>query len=75
MIEETGGMFGDGSHIIYVNSSLQDEDTDLGRLMQDLNCKNAEDIYSEVFAQWVSELKETETEKIVSMCDVLEEIN
>ena len=37
VIEETGGMFGDGSHIIYVNSSIQDEDTALGRLMHDLS--------------------------------------
>ena len=43
VIEETGGMFGDGSHIIYVNSSIQDEDTALGRLMHDLHCKNAND--------------------------------
>ena len=31
VIEETGETFGDGSHIIYVNSSIQDEDTALGR--------------------------------------------
>lgn len=74
VIEETGGMFGDGSHIIYVNSSIQDEDTALGRLMHDLHCKNADDMYSEVLAQQVSELKETEKEENVSMCDALEKL-
>ena len=74
VIEETGGMFGDGSHIIYVNSSIQDEDTALGRLMHDLNCKNADDMYSKVLAQRVSELKETEKEENVGMCDALEKL-
>ena len=74
VIEENGEMFGDGSHIIYVNSSIQDEDTALGRLMHDLHCKNADDMYSEVLAQRVSELKETEKEENVGMCDALEEL-
>ena len=72
IIEETGGLFGDGSHIIYVNSSIQD-DTALGRLMHDLHCKNAEEMYSEILAKRVSELKETE-EGTGSMCEVLEEM-
>lgn len=74
VIEETGGMFGDGSHIIYVNSSMQDKNTALGRLMHDLNCKNADEMYSEVLAQRVSELKATEKEENVGMCDALEEL-
>ena len=60
VIEETGEMFGDGAHIIYVNSSIQDEDTVLGRLMHDLHCKNADEMYSEILSKRVSELKETE---------------
>ena len=74
VIEETGGMFGDGSHIIYVNSSIQDKKTALGRLVHDLNCKNADEMYSEVLAQRVSELKETEMEGNVGMCDALEKL-
>ena len=74
VIEETGGIFGDGSHIIYVNSSMQDEETALGRLMHDLNCKNADEMYSEVLAQRVSELKGTEKEGNIGMCDALEEL-
>ena len=67
-------MFGDGSHIIYVNSSIQDENTALGQLMHDLHCKNADDMYSEVLAQRVSELKETEMEESIDMCDALDKL-
>ena len=74
VIEETGGMFGDGSHIIYVNASIQDKKTALGRLVHDLNCKNADEMYSEVLAQRVSELKETEMKENVGMCDALEKL-
>ena len=73
VIREIGETFGDGSHIIYVNSSIQDENTALGRLMHDLHCKNADEMYSEVLAQRVTELKETE-EGSESMCEALEKL-
>ena len=72
-IRENDEIFQDGAHIIYVYSKKQ-EDTELGRLMHDLHCKNANDMYSEVLAKRVSELKETETEESVSMCDALEKL-
>ena len=72
VIEETGEKFEDGSHIIYVNLKVQD-DTKLGRLMHDLHCKNADEMYSEILAQRVSELKETE-KGIESMCEEMEKI-
>lgn len=71
IIRETGKVFGDGSHIIYVNSKIQDNGTALGQLMHDLHCKNADEMYSEVLAKRVSELKETE-EGIDSMCKEME---
>lgn len=71
VVKETGKMFGDGSHIIYVSSGIQDNSTELGKLMHDLHCKNANEMYSSVLAQRVSELKETE-EGIDSMCKELE---
>lgn len=73
VIREIGETFGDGSHIIYVNSSIQDENTALGRLMHDLHCKNADEMYSEVLAQRVTELKET-AEGSESMCEALEKL-
>ena len=39
-----------------------------------MNCKNADEMYSEVLAQRVSELKETEMEGNVGMCDALEKL-
>ena len=40
MVEETGAVFNDQSHIIYVNSQIKDE-TALGKLMHDFFCTNA----------------------------------
>ena len=71
-IEEVGTYFNDEAYIIYVNSSRQD-DTELGRLMKDFHCKNAEDIHSEVLARRVYELKETQ-EGVDSMCREMDEI-
>ena len=41
--------------------------------MHDLHCKNADEMYSEVLAQRVTELKETE-EGSESMCEALEKL-
>lgn len=71
-IEEVGTAFKDEAYIIYVNSSHQD-DTELGQLMKDFHCKNAEDIQSEVLAKRVYELKETQ-EGVDSMCREMDEI-
>lgn len=64
--------FRDESHIIYVNSKIQ-EDTKLGRLMHDMNCKNADEMYSKVLAERVRELKETEKGEEM-MCKEMDEI-
>ena len=48
-IKELNEAFQDEAHIIYVNSRNQD-DTELGRLMHDLHCKNAGDMYSSILA-------------------------
>ncbi|MDC7288975.1 Rpn family recombination-promoting nuclease/putative transposase [Blautia schinkii] len=71
-INEIDKEFRDESHIIYVNSQIQD-DTELGRLMHDLHCKNADEMYSEVLARCVRELKETQ-EGVDSMCREMDEI-
>lgn len=72
-IGETGEEFADGSHIIYVNAAMKDEKTELGRLMYDFHCKDADEMYSEVLARRVRELKETE-EGVYSMCQEMDEI-
>ena len=72
-IGEIGADFGDGSYIIYVNAAMKDEKTELGRLMHDFHCKDADEMYSEVLARRVRELKETE-EGVRSMCQEMDEI-
>lgn len=71
-IKEVRENFMDEAHIIYVNSKRQD-DTELGRLMHDLHCKNARDMYSKVLADRVYELKETQ-EGVEFMCHEMEQI-
>ena len=71
-IKETGTLFGDESHIIYVNSRKQ-EDTELGRLMHDLYCKNADEMHSPVLAKRVHELKDTQ-KGVELMCNEMEKI-
>ena len=71
-IRETGEIFQDGQHILYVNSKKQD-DTELDRLMHDLHCKEADKMYSNVLSARVQQLKET-TEGVNQMCQELEEI-
>ena len=71
-IEEVSESFQDEAHIIYVNSKRQ-EDTELGKLMHDLHCKNVKDMHSGILADRVYELKETQ-EGVNSMCHEMEKI-
>ena len=72
VIEESCQQCYDQLHIIYVNSSVQD-DTALGRLMHDLHCPNSQDMYSKILARRVKELKETQ-KGVDIMCDKLNEL-
>ena len=69
-IKEADDSFQDEAHIIYVNSRKQ-EDTELGRLMHDLHCKNADEMHSPVLAKRVHELKDTQ-KGIELMCHEME---
>lgn len=71
-IKEADAAFGDEAYIIYVNSRRQ-EDTELGRLMQDFHCMDAKDIHSEILARRVRELKETQ-EGVDFMCREMDAI-
>lgn len=59
VILETGELFGDGSHIIYVNGKKQD-DTPLGKLMQDFWRKDPKNMHYPELAAENRRLKETE---------------
>ena len=71
-IKEADDSFQDEAHIIYVNSRKQ-EDTELGRLMHDLHCKNADAMHSPVLAIRVHELKDTQ-KGVELMCHEMEKI-
>ena len=71
-IEETGEKFKDDAHIIYVNSSIQNE-TKLGKLMQDFWCKRGEEMNYEVLAERFSFFKEKK-EGVNQMCEILDEV-
>ena len=69
-IDENGGDFGDGQYILYVNSAIRDEGTELGH---DFHCKNADDMYSEILARRVRQLKESK-EEVNDMCKEMDDI-
>ncbi len=71
-IKEADNSFQDEAHIIYVNSRKQ-EDTELGRLMHDLHCKNADEMHSPVLAKRAHELKDTQ-KGVELMCHEMEKI-
>lgn len=59
VVRETGKLFEDEEHIIYVNSQIKDE-TKLGRLMHGFSCTDAKDMYNKVLADRVRYFKEDE---------------
>lgn len=65
--------FGDRSHIIYVNSKIQQNDTPLGRLMHDMHCENEKDMYNKVLTDKVDYYKNKERGKC-EMCEIMEKI-
>ncbi len=60
MIQETGERFIDGSYIIYVNGSYDHIDTEIGKLIHDFKCKNADEMFFSKLAKQVKYFKETE---------------
>mgnify|MGYP000782234999 CR=1 FL=1 len=72
IVKETGELFGDESHIIYVNSQIKD-DTALGKLMHDFTCTNPDDMNYPVLAQRVRYFKE-DTKGVATMCRAFEEV-
>lgn len=69
-IEQNGKKFTDGSHIIYVNSDCRDN-SDLGKLMQDLYCTDPAKLHYQEFSQRMKFLKYTK-EGEEKMTDVFE---
>lgn len=70
IIEETGEMINDGSHIIYVNGSYKGNDP-LGQLMHDFSCKDADDMHYDELKKGLRHFKEEGGRDI--MCKAIEE--
>ena len=71
-IKETGALFGDESHIIYVNSQIKG-DTVLGRLMHDFSCTKADDMHYPILAEKVRYFKEN-VKGVAIMCKAMEDM-
>ena len=69
---DTGKPFGDGEHILYVNGEYRG-DSDIGKLMHDFNCTDADDMNFELMAERTRYLKEN-PEGVEQMCKVIEDM-
>ena len=65
-------LFGDGSHIIYVNGKYRGND-EIGKLMHDFSCSNPDDMNYEKFAKKARYYKQDEKE-VAAMCKIMEDI-
>lgn len=72
IVREAGTLFGDGSHIIYVNGSYKDDDDPVGKLMHDFRCTSAADMFYQELAGPVRHFKETEGSRS-QVCKAMEE--
>lgn len=71
-VQETGTVFNDLAHIIYVNSQIKDT-TSLGKLMHDFFCTDSKEMYYPVLAERVWYFKESE-KGVATMCRAMEEM-
>jgi len=65
-------LFGDRSYIIYVNSKIQDN-TELGKLMHDFQCKKASDMYNKKLAERADYFKNRKKGE-VEMCEIMDRL-
>lgn len=72
VVEETGAVFNDQSHIIYANSQIKDESA-LGKLMHDFFCTDAKDMFYPVLANRVQYFKQ-DAKGVATMCRAMEEM-
>lgn len=69
---EKRALFGDESHIIYVNGSYKNDSDPVGRLMQDFRCTSAMDMFYSELAKQVKHFKEMEGGRS-QVCKAMEE--
>ena len=68
----TGKRFDDGNHIIYVNCAYEDSSTEIGRLVHDLLCREASEMYYDELKKSVAYYKHDERGR-AEMCKEVEE--
>ena len=68
----TGKPFADGEHILYVNGEYRG-DSDIGKLMHDFNCTDADDMNFKLMADRTRYLKEN-PKGVSEMCKVIEDM-
>ena len=71
-IEKVSGEYlGDGTHIIYVNGETR-SDSEIGKLVHDLLCRNEDEMHFEILKKRVSQFKNSEEGRQI-MCKAVEE--
>ena len=71
-IGENKVLFGDGSHIIYVNGKYRGND-EIGKLMYDFSCTNPDDMNYEALAKKARYFKQDE-KGVATMCKIMEDM-
>ena len=71
LLEDRWGL-GDGTHIIYVNGATRSA-TEIGKLVHDLWCSDAAEMYFDILRKQVSQFKNSEEGRHV-MCKAMEEL-
>ena len=69
---DTDRPFGDGEHILYVNGEYRGA-SDIGKLMHDFNCTDADEMNFELMAERTRYLKE-DPKGVSEMCKVIEDM-
>ncbi len=71
-IGENKVLFGDGSHILYVNGKYRGND-EIGKLMHDFLCTNPDDMNYEALAKKARYFKQDE-KGVAAMCKIMEDM-
>lgn len=71
-IGENKVLFGDGSHILYVNGKYRGND-EVGKLMHDFSCTNPDDMNYEALAKRARYFKQ-DKEGVATMCKIMEDM-
>ena len=71
-IREEKVLFGDGSHILYVNGKYRGDD-EVGKLMHDFSCTDPDDMNYEILAKKARYFKQDE-KGVATMCKLMEDM-